>query len=254
MLQGYNILEFYTSVDLQRWENLENKESIFTFPTNIIPPFFLVSTTYTATATTVQVFDASTDVAIDIAKTVITSDLTTYMTFKYLGATLTGLDCGNYYLKIVNGTNIFYSEVFAWEDDITDYLKINATSNSLTLGQDYTIDLTGITFTCYVSAEESFDELEVTEEGVEKPYGDIPVFNTLNTSHGFDVFGNRSMLRFLFGLRILETNGAVSFAFGGRTYDAYDILVEKGESIGYDDTNTITIKFKENNYISSKNV
>lgn len=254
MLQGYNILEFYTSSALQRWTDLENKDATFIFETNVIPPFFLISDS-TQTTGTVQVFDTD-DNAIDSAKPITVTDNTTYTSLKYTGVTLTGLDCGYYYLKIVLGSNvdIYYSEVFRWEDDVTDFLNINATSSNITLGSSYELDLSSITFDCYLDAEESFDEIEITEEGVEKPYGDVPVFNTMNMTHTFSIFSSRSMLRFLFGLRILETNGTITFTFNGRELSAYDIVVEKGDTVGYDESVIVDIKFKETNYISSRNV
>jgi hypothetical protein len=254
MLQGYNILEFYTSLDLRVWDDLENKYSVFSFTTNNIPPFFLVSTEYSTDSTTVQVFDANTNSSVGDAQAVATVDNTTYMTYKFLGASLSGGVCGDYYLKIVNGINTFYSEVFRWEDDLTTFIRITATSNSLTMGNRYTLDFSGITFDCYVSGYKAITELEIDEEGVEKPFGNIPVFNTLNTIHKFDIFGNGSMLRFLFGLRILETNGSIAFVYNGQSMSAYDITAEKGDVDGYDKTNVIGVMFKEQNYISSKNI
>ena len=254
MLLGYNTIEYYESKSLQRWLTADNKDIVVVFVTNKIPAFIFVTETEQATAT-IQVFNADTDVAIDSPVAANVYEQATKTVLEYTGSTIAGdtLPEGYYYLKIITtgSTETYYSEVFGWKTDISDFLKITATSTAIIMANTWYGN--PITYECYLFADKADTEIEIEEEGVEKPYGDIPSFNTLNLLNSFEVYGTRGIMIFLAGLRVLKTNGTVTFVFNGVSMTAYDLSVEKIETTAFDEVVILALKFREENYISSKN-
>lgn len=256
MLLGYNPLEYYESKALQRWLTADNKDVVAVYETKKIPAFILISDTSQSSAT-VQVFNAEDDSPIDSSDTVTVTASDSNKELKYAGSTISpAQNEGYYYLKIItNGSaETYYSEVFGWKDDPSDLLKITAVSADILLADTYQINMAlPLTFESYLYAEEAETDADIFEEGVEKPYGDIPVFNMLNKVNSFEVYGTRAIFLYLAGLRVLKTNGTVTFVYNGVSMSAYDITAEKKESTAFDEVVIITLKFKEENYISSLN-
>jgi len=259
MLQGYNTLRYFEDKTLQRWRNADNKHILVYFATNKIPAFVLISDT-TEIEATVQIFDTD-DNAVGAAKTVTVTTSGTKKMLWFAGFTLTGLDAGCYYSKIVTGAGVetYYSEVFSWTEDSTanlkdlNLLKITATSAALTMGNTHEITLTGFTFECFIEVQEPEEEFEITEEGDEKPYGDIAIFNTRVLKYKFEILGTRDILEFLSGIRILKTNGTVTFTYNGDAMDAMDIILEKSESLTNDEAISMSLSFTRSDYISARN-
>ena len=260
MLQGYNTLRYFEDQTLQRWETADNQNILVYFAINKIPAFVLVSDTAETTAT-VQMFNALTDVAFGAAKTVTVTTSGTKKILFFAGFTLTGGADGCYYSKIVTGASVetYYSEVFHWTADSASnrkelgLLKISAVSSDITMGNTHTIPLTGFTFECMINVEPPIIEPEITERGDEKPFGDIAVFNTRVLKYTFDLIGTKDIMEFLSGLRILKTNGTITFTYNGEVMDAYDIVFEKGDSTYFDEAISMTLQFKQTNYISARN-
>jgi len=261
MLIGkFNTLQFLEDKTLQRWDNADNKQLYFYFLEQTIPAFVFVSDTAQSTAT-VQLFNKITEVAVGAAQSVTITTSGTKKILSYAGVTLpaTGLDCGSFYLKIVTGASVetYYSQVFGWVNTATansatsNLLKITAVSSNISLSNLYTIPLTGITYSCYIETEQPVEDADITEEGNEKPYGDIPVFNTLAFTYEHEIFGTKDIFRFLCGLRILKTNGTITFTYRGVDIHAYDITCEKDDST--EDTMSMKLKYKDTDYISSSN-
>jgi len=258
MLQGYNTLRYFETKDLQRWET--TPQALVYFGINKIPAFILISST-AQTAATVQIFNADTDVAFGAAKTVTVTTSGTKKILWFAGFTLSSGVAGCYYSKIVTAgaTETYYSEVFQWTTDSTanllelNLLKITAISGDITLGNTYQLVLTGFTFECFIEVEPPEFEPEITEQGDEKPYGDIAVYNTRVLKTKYNLLGTRDILIFLSGLRILKTNGTITFTYGGEATDAYDIVFEKSESLTNDDLISMSLTYSSSDFISARN-
>lgn len=252
MLRGYNHIKFYENKALQRWLTADIEDYVTIFETNTIPSFVLISDTAFASASG-QIYNAKTDETIGNSFSITVTVNDDSKQLKYLGSSLVDQDCGYYYIKITAGGDEYYSEVFGWQDDVSELLKITSTSSNITLAGKYEIDLTGITYTSYYFAESADTDSEIDEEGVEKPYGDIPVFNTRTLIDAFEILGTREIFEYVSGLRILKTNGTVNLTYKNISADVYDIQTEKKESTAFDEVVVITMKFKEEDYISARN-
>lgn len=259
MLIGSNTLMFFEDKTLQRWITADNKFIYPYFGINVMPAFVLISDT-AQTSATVQIFDASDDSSFGATQVVTVTTNNTKKMLYFASVTLAAGVEGCYYLKIVtNGSaETYYSEVFSWTEDSAANLKelgmLKITASSLadyTLANTYAMNLTGITFECFLEVEDPELDSGIKEEGNEKPYGDIPVFNTLAFKHEYELFGTEGIYRFLCFLRILKTNGTITFTYNGVAKDSYDIICEKDSASK--DTMSMSLEYKENDYSSSRN-
>jgi hypothetical protein len=180
---------------------------------------------------------------------------TDYSRLIFPGATLTSKDDGYYSLEITyDTTNKVYSDVFCWETDVSEYLKIVATSTDILIG-GYTLNMDGFIYTVYLDVNEPIDDYEINEEGVEKTYGDKGLFNSRNHISTFEITGYKATLSFLAGLRTVGLNGTVTLTYQGEGVEVYDIEnPEKKETAGYGDVFLILdFKFKIADYLQTKN-
>ena len=228
ILGQYNILGFYSNI-LARddVENVDNKLNLIGLETNTIPMIELIVDD--STTATIELLD-STDTVVGSPLSMTVTDVTTYKRIVYLGTTLSIDECGLYSLKITNGANTYYSDQFRWEDDIDDnkdYMKVSAVSSNLKLGGTYVLDLTGITFECYLDVK--YIGIEPETEGTDSSKLSVPsvLYANYVPTRAFSIAVTENTFRFLSGLRILESNGTVTVVFGYRSYTANDILVEK---------------------------
>lgn len=252
---GYNMIGWHESLIARRWDYADNKHIEMVFNTGYIPGIQLIYYT-TASAATFQIYDAFTDVALagTYNLVVLTTSVTNMKYLKYIATNPTGLSEGYYYIVItIGGVQVLFSDVFGWKTDKTGYLGFEITGTDILLGQFYALAMSGFTYKGYLYAENGETEHEITEEGVEKPYGNVPIYNTRNLVNSFEIIGNRAIYEFLSGLRVLETNGTIIFTYLGNTMYARDIVVEKKDSAAFDEALVMTINFKEWNNISSIN-
>lgn len=236
ILAQYNILNFYTSKTSRAWNKLEsdggNKELFRIFlQTGKIPAVQIMVDA--ATSATIQVYDVN-DTAIGsaLAMTVESSGHLTTKRIVYTGTTLTGQESGDYYLKVVNGSDTYYSDVFGWTSDsdkLSDLLKISAVSSNITVGRYYTMNLTNFTFECYVNADYLGLAPDIEEEITQRGGVNNVVYSDLVVKREFEIYGVEYLYKFLLGLRILESNGTVTITHNGISYTANDIMVEKTE-------------------------
>lgn len=261
MLIGYNTIKYFEDKTLQRWLNADNKFVFVYFATDLIPPFVLISDT-AETSATVQIFNASTDASVGAAKAVAVTTNGSSKMLKFDGFDLSlGSDEGCYYAKIVtNGSaETYYSSVFYWTEDSESnlkelkLLKITAISSNITLANTYEIDLSDITYECFIEVLDPEVLQEITEKGDEKPYGDIGVFNTRIFKSTYELFGSSDILEFLSGLRILKTNGTITFTYNGIADDAFNIVFEAGDNHPEQDAISMSVEYTRTDYISARN-
>jgi len=251
MLQGINTLGFFENIENQRFNNSDIQDICVIFETGKIPAFICL--TDTASNASVQVFNKCTGESVGEAQNVVITATNDKKQLTYIGGTIGDTDEGYYYLKLIVDTTIYYSEVFKWQQDVSDLLKITATSANLTINNEYEIDLTDFTYECYLLVEKNEIKKDINESGIEKPYGNIPYFNTFNLIGSYETLGTIDIYIFLSFLRILETNGIIYFSFEGRTKEVHDIVTKKEDNSNADETIVISVEYREKNYISSRN-
>ena len=237
LLAQYNTLGFYTAKTARQWdkalaENADTEIHRVFFQTNNIPAFELIVSV--ATSSTVQLMD-STDTLVGSAKTVTVEASTGYVKLIYLGETLTGgnvLTDGDYSLKVTNGSEVYYSDVFGWTSDVdklNDLVKITAVSSDIRLGRNYLVNISDFTFECYLNAIYLGINPEFEEEVSQRDGTNNVLYGNLVNQRQFDIDGCEYIFKFLLGLRVLESNGTVSITWKGVTYTANDIMAEKTE-------------------------
>lgn len=255
MLQGYNTLQYYEDKSLQRWETSDNKIFVY-FEINKLPSFILISDTAAASATA-QVFNALDDTAVGSTFPVTVTVSGSKKILKAENNEVVGGEEGCYYTKIVAGGDTFYSEVYKWTPvDLATrkelgLLEVTAVSQNITTGSSYDID--PFTYSCMFAAKPPIVTETITETGKERTYGDIAVFTTRTIKQKFEILGGVEHFRFLSGLRVLDTNGTVTFVYNGISYIGIDIQFEKTDSIAFDEGISMTIEFTESDYISTRN-
>jgi len=234
ILAQYNVLGFYTSKTARVWDKIQEdggNEELFRvfFQTNKIPAIQLIVSA--GTSATMQLYTVE-DVVVGSPLTMTVTDVTSYKRLSYVGTTLTGQSDGDYYLKITNGTESYYSDVFGWTadaDKLADLLKISAVSSDIRLGSSYLMSLSGFTLECYINVDylglqPEFEDEVSSQNGVTRV-----LYGNLVPKREFSVYGCEYIYRFLLGLRILEVNGTVTITWGGISYTANDIMADKAE-------------------------
>jgi hypothetical protein len=215
------------------------------FELNKIPAIQLIVST--STSATIQLMDWNDNEVNDpISMTVV--NMTDYKRLIYLGTTLTGdneiEEDGCYYFKIINGIHTYYSDIFRFISDVSEYLKIEATGSDFMMGYNnqYIFDMTNFTYLFYLEVFNkniSFD----TEEEANENYGVIiPYFGSSALAIYWIVGGTEHITAFLERLRIFDINGNVEVTWENETYSADDIVVEIEET--FDGINSIDIKFE----------
>jgi len=255
MLQGYNTLQYYESKSLQRWERLDNMIFVY-FKTDILPSFILISDT-SASSATAQVYNAIDDTPFGATFPVVVSVSGSKKILKIENKQTVGGEDGCYYTKIIAGGDIFYSEVYKWVDDTLvnrkeiGLLEITAVSQAITIGSTYEVD--AFTYSCLLKTNNPVVNESIKETGKERTYGDLSVFTTRVIKQKYEMLGGVDAFKFLTGLRVLDTNGTVTFIYDGISYIGIDINFEKTDSISFDDGISMTIEFTEQDYISTRN-
>lgn len=256
MIYSFNTLGWYKTKANRQYDNTGNERILHHFETNKIPSFQLIIDA-TITTASYELFDSE-DTLISNGSVTVENDTNNagvaYSRLIFLGTTLTSKDDGFYYIKITYDTsNYIFSDVFCWLTDVSEYLKIEAVSSNFSIG-GFTVNTTGFTYLVYLQANDSILEYEIDEEGIEKTFGDIPLYNTRRKMNQFEITGYRVTLDFLSGLRVLWANGTVTLTFKGDEFEIYDMEnPESGENYSYSDIIVMTLKFKRKDFIQTIN-
>jgi len=265
MYRGINILQFYSvSKDIVPWFSTDNKDNVVSFYIGTQPDFILYVEHVTTPVITINLCDAFTH---NIVRTTVVNsiaDVSGFYMIKFINNT--GISGSNqrflyYELTGVSGVAgaVLYSDVFAWNGNNYDankkLVRFEIVSQNITLAGVHNVPFSEYTYFWFMLNHNGYSiSGEVTEDGIEKPYGNIPVFNTLNIKHLIEINGNKSILRFLLALRILEVNGTVMINEDyGSTREIYNIEVNVKEDNGFGDFTVIELSFKEKDYISTRN-
>lgn len=255
MIYSCNTLGFYTVQNQRQYDSGYNEKVIHHFETNKIPSFQIIVDS-SISSCTYSLYD--------INNTLITSGSTTvesttneagtsYSRIIRKEVTTTGNSDGFYYLELTYTGGTLYSDVFCWQTDVSEYLKVSVVSSDVQIGQ-FNLNLSDFTYKVYLDAKNATYEYEIDEEGIEKTYGNLPLFNSRNKINEFEITGYKVTLDFLAALRIFWTNGTVTLTYKGDEFEIYDMEnPEKKDNFGYSDVLVITLRFKRKDYLQSIN-
>lgn len=264
MLRGINILGFYNSFQHSRWNNTDIRDYIVTFQKGIVPVFFLPLRTGNIEEVQCDIINVTTNEVVDTFDLVRVNYPDSNVLVKCHGHYFETALEGSYYLGIKFVGYSSYtrcSEVFQWlSQPISNknlaYFKYK--SYDLVLNNNMILDYSVVQnyFTdFYLYYNGVSVSCEIVEDGVEKPYGNVPVFNTITTKNIVEINGTKDILKFLFLLRLIETNGEVTITLnsGFETYTCKNISVSIKDDNSFTDNTIINFEFSDEDYISVRN-
>ena len=253
MLQGINIFDFFESINSRRWNNADIKEYCVVFATGFVPPFIVVKKT-TATQALVKLINEVTgEEEISWTVSMNDSDEEDYKILTFVQKTLADKECGYYSFEVTVNTKTYYSEVFGWSDNLSKLAKFEVYSESVTFAGVHELPMASISNTFYLFQNGSIINAEIPEDGVEKPYGDIPLFNTLNILRTISINGTNQIFRYLSALRVLHVNGQVDVTIDNEKRQIYDIRCEVDTDNSFGIYVQINFIYKEIDFVSVRN-
>lgn len=255
MIYSCNTLGFYKTKSNRQYDNSDNVRILHHFETNKIPEFQLIVDD-TITTCTYELLDIDENVISSGSATVENDTNEAGTAFSRLIRTqvsLSGNDDGFYSLKVTYDGNILYSDVFCWQTDLSEYLKIVVDSTDVQIGE-FSMNLDGFTYEVYLDAKNATYEYEIEEEAKEKTYGLLPLFNSRNKINEFEITGYRVTQDFLAALRVFWVNGTITLTYDGDEFEIYDMEnPEKKDTFGYSTNLVMTMRFKRKDYLQSLN-
>ncbi|MFW5879360.1 MAG: hypothetical protein ACOCUV_00905 [bacterium] len=257
MIYSYNTIGFYSDKNNRQYENTENEKIIHVFETDTIPNFQIIvdgSITSNVTYKLYDINDNEIKSGTCTKEAATTENDTAYTRIKLSGATTTGEDEGRYYIELTYDSSTIYSDVFCWKDDVSDLLKISVVfGNDLMIG-GRELNVNADTYTVYLETKNHTEDYEISEEGVEKSYGNLILHSSRNHIVEYIITGYRKTLDFLAGLRVVSHNGTVKVTLAGEEYEIYDIEnPEKSDTYSNSDLIIISFRFKINDYLQTIN-
>lgn len=232
LLGKYNFLGAHLDPVYRIWDKSANPEGFIVFLlTGTVPAIELIVDD--ATSASLQVLDCDgEDVGSPIAMTV--EDVTTYKRLIYTGSFMADQSDGFYSLKVTNGAETYYFEMFAWVSSQTiadnKLLKITASLGDFDIiGYDgtYTTNMTGLVYEFYVAQIGSDDSHEIDEEANNNSGVNFVSYGNRAIINSFILKANRDIWIFLTGLRVLSANGTVDITWEGETTRVMDIEIEE---------------------------
>lgn len=257
MLQGINIFSFFKFKSDRRFDNTDNKDYIAIFDSKKIPSFIVItdltiedcvfrftsiignSTVYSGVATKINYTD----------KTV----------FYFTGHTfVSSKPCDHYEFELTIGDDVYYSEPVLLTDDLADLVKFSIDSSDMTYNAKYMLPFSSLDLEFYLNTanEKLFQEIiepQVNENGVEKPYGDIPAFSTVNIVNKIEIAGTAQIFRYLSFLRAIGVNGSITITKNGIESLIYNTEVSEKENVSFGEYIQIIFSYREYNFLSSRN-
>lgn len=251
MLQGFNIFDFYTDKNFRKWNKADFNEYVPIFKTNSAPAF-VVLTSLIEAAGTFKLLNADTENEINSGN-IIVSESNGISILSYYGEELADNDDCYCYYEITFGADVYYSDVFGWFTDTSKLIGIKIESSDVTIGFDNIIPFSQYIYEFFLQPIGVNIESETNEDGVEKPYGDIPAFSTTSIIRNVIINGDNQIYRFLSFIRALNVNGSIQVTINGVTKDCYDFSVEVENNEGFGEMMSLLLKYKEFDFISSRN-
>lgn len=247
ILAQKNPLAFHSDVTRQLFNTTGNVDVLIFYALRTMPQFQLM--TSSATFGSILIYDTnhnllSTAIPMQyefrdgyyVVSPNVSGDISSYLYDEDLGS-------GWYYLKVINGSDIYYSSVFAWTDDYDSLIKFSIQSTPIALGINKEYETNDLSYDFYLYAEENAPEV-ISEEDAEEDNGNvIPSYVGASYQNVFILDGNKYIYKFLSFIRVLSVNGSITLEWEGIEYDANDVLVDIKESYNGNDLIDIELKF-----------
>lgn len=255
MYRGINILQFYKTVESIPWFNSDNKDNVMLFYTGHVPPVILYSLATVTFAAPIKLINALTGAIVASYNGVVTPDVGGYYRIKLLSQTVYQATLGFYYLQVATSEGTVRSDVFGWVTDLQNKRWFQIVSQNLTLAGTHNVPLSELEYWYFIVNYNGHNtSYEIQEDGVEKPYGNIPVFNTLNIKHTIEIPATKAMLKFLYTLRILEVNGTITtLTLHDREVEIFGFEITIKEEYDFGDFMIVEFTYREKDYISTRN-
>lgn len=251
MLHGINILGFFEKKSDRRWDNSDIKDYIVSFKQTVLPCFILGITTIETVA--VIKFYKSDDTLVSTINTVAVVDSSGLKIITYIGSKTEDFDDGFYYYIIEMGALKIYSEVFCLTSDVSSLFGLTITSSDLTYSTQHILPFSDLEIEFYLPCNGVSILNEVKEDGVEKYFGDIPIFSAVNILRKAEINGTIAIFKMLSYLRSFVVNGLVYVTYSGYTNRIYDTITEQKDEDSFGDTIIISFSYREFDFIASRN-
>lgn len=251
MLQGNNPIQFFENLEDTRFKNADILDFIVIYQNSKIPPFSVIHVTEETTASII-LRDENNEEIVTIGGLIV-EDQGDAKSITFVGADSAGNDDGCYYIELIIGTEHFYSEFFSWKTDLYKFLGFEIASADITIGNKYKLPLSLFTNNFYLQYNGISIESEINEDGVEKPWGDIPSFSTSNIRRKANINGTDQIFRMLSSIRPIKVNADVNIKIKGIKYSIYDTNVEIADDNTFGESMIIDFSYKESDFISTRN-
>lgn len=266
MLQGVNILAFYEDISNRRWDNTDVRDYIIYVDNTDIPGFIVskfIGGTHELTGQ-VGLFDINNNFITAYELECYDSDGVTPASFnagnkviKFAGVSDAELNLSHYYLQIeLSDDSSYFSDVFAVNnsDVKNNLIGFSISSADLTFIEDVMFPMSSIYLKFYVPYGGINISAEVKEDGIEKTFGNIPIFSTVNILNKVEIYGNSQIFRVLAMLRVMNMSGGSVYILINNMYTKiYDSSVEVKDDSAFGDSIIITLSYREYNFLSSRN-
>lgn len=181
---------------------------------------------------TIELLDESDNIVGDPYDMTI-SALDGYFRCIYLGSTEAGLAEGYYSLKITNGIDEFWTDVFCfiddpanWEDETRTLLGIKVETSDILVGKEYRLNMTNFIPQFYLNADVLGDKQTTDQQGNKQRAITNINYGSRAFQRCFEISGNRAIWMYLSALGLLQGNGQITLTWYYETFIASDILVE----------------------------
>ena len=239
ILSQYGVLGIYENKDSRQCVTVDSPVLAF-FVEGYIPSlqFMLSSVTGSVTVDVIEVDaqgyrDIDGETSLYNYELTVTDVTTYYRVFKSEFIVSAIASPGFFYLKITNGNETYYTDVYQTllASDLVskDSIKIVADSANFAMGKnaEYVYIMENFTYRCYLDVVEAMptNKEELKEAGEENALI-IPNYTALTIIRSWTISGNEHIHIFLLGLGILEQNGAVVVTYLGVDYNANENTTE----------------------------
>lgn len=252
MLLGINVFEFSRTRDLYLNTNAAYDKYIPVFEAGYVPCLALLTSERVATVNAF-IRNNKNDAITYTSGAIATSDASDYKLIKILKTANATMVEGTYYYEIVVNGVSYYSTPFHIRESVSNLFKVSVDVDILTIANGYPYDLSGITYDAYIQWDGIENDINVIEKGVEKPYGDIPVFSTVNFLWIATLNANNAVLKFIAALRVFQVNGGVEVSYINVNKNIYNSSVEIHESDTFGTTMKLKFTFSEVDFLSVRN-
>lgn len=257
MLQGINIFNFFKSKTSRRFDNTDIKDYIAVFDSKKVPSFIVIVDSTVEQC--LYEFSSITGEVITKSGVAVKLDYTDKTVFYFIGHTFAAVkECDYYEFKLTIGDDIYYSEPILLTQDLTELIKFNISSSSVTYNSRYMLPLNLLNIEFYLNSSnkvlyQEIIEPQISENGVEKPYGDIPSFSTVNIVNRLEIIGTSQIFRYLSFLRAIGVNGSIKITRDDYESEIYNTEVSEKENQMLGEYLVMIFSYREYNFLSSRN-